>query len=77
MHKEENLSNFNYKRNKSYQYVVKELDTNMVKMLHFTVLLLVMVATLQEQTSFLRHSSQLQGVIRLMPSTTKPYPLLK
>jgi hypothetical protein len=25
----------------------------------------------------LRHSSQLQGVIRLMPSTTKPYPLLK
>jgi hypothetical protein len=51
MHEEENLGNFNYKRNKSYQSLVKELDTNMTKMLHFRVLLLAMVATLQERTA--------------------------
>jgi hypothetical protein len=76
MHEEENLSNFNYKRNKLYQSLVKELNTNMAKILHFRVLLLAMVATLQERTSFLKHSSQLLGVIRLRPSTMKPYPLL-
>jgi hypothetical protein len=35
MHAEENLSSFNYKRNKSYQSLVKKLDTNIAKMLHF------------------------------------------
>jgi hypothetical protein len=77
MHAEENLGSFNYKRNKSYQSLVKELDTNIAKCCTSGHLLLVMVATLRERTSFLRHSSQLLGVIRLRPSTMKPYPLLK
>jgi hypothetical protein len=43
---EDNLSNHNYKRSKSWQFALKELTTSLTKELHSGAPLLVMASTL-------------------------------